>query len=135
MCKLGFLHRNQAPNAEAARAFPHDVALPSSSTREKTVFFFHNESTFQASENQPFQWGNRGEHKHQKKSKGLGIMASDFVDERIGYLALTEEQLTTALTTDPSITMSARQLLEYGESREGYWTSEKLCPTLSVQRR
>ena len=26
---------------------------------------------------------------------------------------------------NPAIRMSARQLLEYGESREGYWTSER----------
>ena len=125
MCELRFLHPDQAPTPEAARAFPHDIALASSSTREKTVFF-HDESTYQASDDQPFQWGKKGEHILRPENKGSGIMVSDFVDERNGYLALTDEEFPTALATDPDVTHAACQLLEYGEFCEGYWTSEKL---------
>ena len=31
---------------------------------------------------------------------------------------------------DPTIRKCARQLLEYGEAREGYWTSEKFMGQL-----
>ena len=59
------------------------------------------------------------------KSKGSGIMVSDFVDERQGYLALTEEEYERASQNDSAILKQARQLLAYGENREGYWTCEK----------
>lgn len=51
-------------------------------------------------------------------------MVSDFIEERNGYLALTQEEFDRAKSTNPNARMYARQLFEYGESREGYWTSE-----------
>ena len=59
------------------------------------------------------------------KLKGSGIMVSDFIYERNGYLELTQEEYEQAKQKDPSIRKHARQLLEYGGAREGYWTSEK----------
>ena len=59
------------------------------------------------------------------KSKGSGIMISDFIDERNGYLELTQEEYEEAKKKNPSIKKYARQQLEYGEAKEGYWTSEK----------
>lgn len=52
-------------------------------------------------------------------------MVSDFITERDGYLCLTEEEYERAKAIDPNIRMGARQLLEYGESRDGYWTGDK----------
>ena len=52
-------------------------------------------------------------------------MVSDFIDEKNGYLALTQEEYDRAKIEDPKAKMYARQLLEYGESKEGYWTSDK----------
>ncbi len=52
-------------------------------------------------------------------------MISDFVDEREGFLRLTYEQYEQAKVNYPSIRLQARELLEYGEGKEGYWTSEK----------
>lgn len=59
------------------------------------------------------------------KSKGAGIMVSDFLNERHGYLALTDEEHSEAIKVDPSIKKQPRLLLEYGENRDGYFTSEK----------
>ena len=70
-------------------------------------------------------WGKKGEHVLCPKSKGSGIMVSDFVDEKTGYLALSDEEFETASTFNHALWKEARCLLEYGESREGYWTSEK----------
>ena len=50
---------------------------------------------------------------------------SDFIDEKNGYLKLTQEEYEVAKRNDPSIRMCARQQIEYGEAKEGYWTSEK----------
>ena len=52
-------------------------------------------------------------------------MVSDFVDEGQGYLALTEEEYERASQNDSATPKQARQLLAYGENREGYWTCEK----------
>ena len=59
------------------------------------------------------------------KSCGSGIMVSDFITKKDGYLCLTEEEYTAACKNDPSLTMAAQTLLEYRESRDGYWTGPK----------
>ena len=64
--------------------------------------------------------GKKGEHILSPKSKGSGIMVSDFVDERCGYLSLTDDEFSLARLTNPNIRKQARQFFEYGESREGY---------------
>ena len=130
MIELGFLHPEQAPTPEAEAAFPKDVPLTSTEVREKSVFFFHDESTFNSNEDQSTQWGEKGQHMLKPKSKGSGIMVSDFVDERHGYLALTNEEYEQASKDDPAIRKKARRLLAYGENREGYWTCEKFIQQL-----
>lgn len=52
-------------------------------------------------------------------------MVSDFVEEYGGYLRLSESELDETARIDPEFPYEARQLLEYGAEREGYWTSEK----------
>ena len=132
MAESGFLHPDHAPTPEAARAFPVSIPLPSTERREKTVVLFHDESTFQANDDQTTMWGKKGEHMLPAKSKGSGIMVSDFVDERCSYLALTDEEFSRARVTHPGIRQQARQFLEYGESREGYWTSEKFMRQIDI---
>ena len=125
MIEVGYLHPDQAPTPDAQRAFPSDVPLPSCEVREKTVIIFHDESTFNANDDQTTQWGVKGEGMLRPKSKGSGIMVSDFIDERNGFLALTDEEYEEANKHDITITQRARETLEYGESREGYWSSNK----------
>ena len=124
MIECGFLHPSDAPTPEAAAAFPSSVPLAQSDVREKTLVLFHDESTFHANEDQTTMWGVKGEHMLRPKSKCAGIMVSDFVDERNGYLALTNEEFDRLSQTNPDIKKQARCLLLYGESKEGYWTSE-----------
>jgi len=53
-------------------------------------------------------------------------MVSDFIDEHNGYLQLTDDELERAkVKYGPDFQREACVLLEYGESKEGYWTSEK----------
>lgn len=40
-------------------------------------------------------------------------------------MALTEEEYQRAKDDNPAIKRYARKLLEYGESKEGYWTRDK----------
>jgi len=55
------------------------------------------------------------------KSRGAGIMVSDFICEKCGYLRLTEKEYEAAKIKYPELKKKcARSYLEYG-----YWTSEK----------
>ena len=92
MAKLGFLHFTNAPTEDAAKAIPTDIDPPTNERRSKTVVFFHDESTFMSNEDQPTQWGMKGEKMLKPKSRGAGIMVSDFIDEHNGFLALSEEE-------------------------------------------
>jgi hypothetical protein len=125
MVKIGFLHFTNAPTEEAKQALPDDLDPPIQERREKTVVFFHDETTFQSNEDQSSQWGVHGTKVMRPKSKGAGIMISDFIDEHNGFLSLTDEEYERAKQANPSAKKYARRFLEYGENREGYWTRDK----------
>lgn len=125
MTKLGFLHFRNAPTAETQKALPEDVDPQSLERLSKTVVFFHDKTTFMANEDQPTQWGMKGEKMIKPKSKGSGIMVSDFIDEHNGFLVLTEEHCNLAKVRRPNLRRLARKFLEIGESREGYWTRDR----------
>ena len=128
LTKIGFLHFTAAPTEEAAKALP-SVDCPTSEQRAKTVVFFHDESTFMSNEDQPTQWGMKGEKMMKPKSRGAGIMVSDFVDEHNGFIALSDAlsdaEHDRAKASNPRIHKYAREFLEYGENREGYWTRDR----------
>ena len=88
MFSIGFLNKSCASTEEARKALPSDIHSPSPEVAEKTVVLFH-EWTFQSSEDQPTLWAEKGTTVMRPKSKGSGIMISDFIDERNCYLQLT----------------------------------------------
>ena len=132
MVGLGFLNLENVPTDEAKQALPTDLECPSQAILDKTIVFFHDESTFQCNDDQPTFWGTKGTHIIKPKSKGSGIMVSDFIDEHNGYLALTREEYDRAKVNDPNIHLQAREFLEYGESKEGYWTSDKFMKQMKM---
>lgn len=71
-----------------------------------------------------FLWGTKGTHIIKPKLRESGIMISDSVDEYNGYVVLTKQEYDHKVT-DPSIRMQAREFLEFGEAKVGYWTSDK----------
>ncbi len=110
MVKLGFLNLLNAPDDKAKPAIPVDIEPPTVDKREKTVYIFH---TFNSNED------------HEKKSRGAGIMVSDFVDNKNGMLALSSDEYERAKQANPNVTTYAREYLEYGENREGYWNLKR----------
>lgn len=56
---------------------------------------------------QTWMWGTADKPAILPKTRGSGIMVSDFIDEHHGHLCQSHEEL------------------EYGAARDGYWTSEK----------
>ena len=126
MVSGGFLSRESAPSEEARSAFPDDLEPPPVERQYKNIFIFHDESTFNV-DDESLQWGMPESQIIRPKSRGSGIMVSDFITEKDGYFCLTEEKYTAVCKNDPSLTMTARTQLEYGESRDGYWTGPKNC--------
>ena len=74
-----------------------------------------------SNEDQMTQWEQEGEKMLRPKSKGAGIMVSDFVDEHNGFLALSDAEYESAKISNPHIRKYAREFLEYGESKEGFF--------------
>ncbi len=66
----------------------------------------------------------------QPKTKGSGIMISDFVDQHSGFLRLTNEEHALATAANPDFPKTARTLLEYGADKEGYWTGDKFMANI-----
>jgi len=52
MVMLGFLNADNAPTVDAKLALPTDLHCPEKDVMDKTVVFFHDESTFQSNEDQ-----------------------------------------------------------------------------------
>ena len=124
MIALGFLNRDNAPTPEPKLSLPEDLETPRADVLSKTVVLFHDESTFQANNYERTQWGTKDEHMLVPKSKGAGIMISDFISEQDGYLSLTDEEFAAGRVKFPHLKQYARASIEYGENRNGYWTSE-----------
>ena len=89
------------------------------------VVLFHDETTFQVNEDQPTLWAEKGTSVMRPKPKGSGIMVSDFIREKHGYLELTDKKHDKVKKSDPTIRKHARQTLEYGKGKGGYRTSHR----------
>jgi len=123
MVANGFLNKDNASTPEAEQCLPTDLECPATHQLDRTVIIFHDESIFTANENQRLQWGSADIHVIRPKGKGSSIMVSDFIDERNGYLRLTDDELERVkVKYSPDFQREASVLLEYGESKEGYWT-------------
>lgn len=110
-----------------------DLKTPLAEVFAKTIVLFHDESTFQANNYERTQWGTKDDHMLVPKSKGCGIMVSDFILEEHGYLYLNDGEFAAGSEKYPHLKQFARMCIEYGENR--YWTSERFLEQLkdSVQ--
>ena len=77
-------------------------------------------------------WGEQGQCVLKSKSRGSGIMVSDFIDEHCGYLRLTDEEFIQAVDKVDGLQKEARAFLERGKEHEGYWTAKKFLSQLEV---
>ena len=114
-------HRPPPPCSDERAATPPATA----ETMKKLVLIYHDESIFNSSEGQSWMWAAEDMVVLRPKTKGSGIMVSDFIDQYSGFLRLTEEEQALSRASDPHFPAEARALLEYGAEREGYWTGEK----------
>ena len=84
---------------------------------------------FLTNEGQGWIWGTGDQPCIQHKTKGAGIMVSDFITQQEGYLALSSEECELA-THAPR---TSRVFLEYGCDKEGYWTEKSLLPMCGMR--
>ena len=61
-----------------------DIGSPPSEHTAKNIFIFHDESTFNANDDESLQWGRTESHVIRPKIQDSGIMVSDFITENDG---------------------------------------------------
>lgn len=122
MITCGMLTPSHASTDEAQLYFSEDIEAPRDEQVAKSVIIYHDKSILNANEDESVQWGTLNQH----------IMVSEFIEEKGGYLSLSSEQFAAAKETNPNIQKSARVLLEYGEAREGYWTSQRFMHQMEI---
>ena len=101
------------------------VRIEADEEKKDLILIYHDESIYNTNEGQLWMWAEDDHPALLPKTKGSGIMVSDFVEEHNGYLALTPEEHDAAKVKFPTIPKSARVLFEYGADKEGYWTGDK----------
>ena len=72
---------------ETAALLPDVTVSPQS---DNTIFWFHDESSYNANDNQTTIWKDSTMQVIKPKSRGAGLMVSDFIEERDGYLSLSQ---------------------------------------------
>ena len=118
--KLEILSTSHSPPPLCSDEDPSFV-VPS--TSRKLVLIFHDKSTFHSNEDQGWMWGEKGKVVLKPKGQGRGIMVRDFIEQHLGYLALTNGEFNRAKIRFPDIQQQARSFLKYGTENEGYWNS------------
>ena len=81
MTSLGFLNESNAPSDEAAKLLPEVTISPE---QRDTIFWFHDESSYNANDDQPTMWKDETMQVMRPKGRGTGLMVSDFIEERDG---------------------------------------------------
>ena len=114
MANLYETHR-QPPicNDEFLRVREDDV-------KKTLVVLYHDESIYNSNEGPTWMWGQEERPVLLPKTKGSGMMVSDFIDEYDGYLRLTDAQFDLARADDSAISKSARVTFDYGSECGGY---------------
>ena len=114
-------HKPPPPCSDERTATPPSDA----ETRKMLVQIYHDECIFNSNEGQTWMWATENTPVIQPKTKGAGVMVSDFIDQHQGFLCITEEEHATITIHDPNFPIMARVMFQYGTEKEGYWTGEK----------
>ena len=85
---LGF-HDWKASNEDIGQLLPK---ITVSSDEKETIFWFHDDSSYNANDDQPTMWKDQIMQVMQPKGRGAGLILSYFIEERDGYLMLCTKQ-------------------------------------------
>jgi len=104
--------------------------LPNLAKGEKEhILVTHDECIFYSNDGQRGIWAKNGELPLRKKGNGKSIMVSEFLTEVDGRLKLKP----TDIEQYPTIPAEAREYLEPGKDREGYWTAENVLEQIKTK--
>ena len=123
---LKMSHKPPPPCSDEMAAVPG----PDAESQKQLTLIYHDESIFNTNEGQSWMWATEDTPVIQPKTKGSGIMVSDFIEQHNGFLRLTDAEFAVAKAADPDMVQKAQALLEYGAEREGYWTAEKFMKNI-----
>ncbi|CAB4474979.1 unnamed protein product [Rhizophagus irregularis] len=107
-----------------------DRILPDLAEGEKEhILVTHDECIFYSNDGQRGVWAKNGELPLRKKGNGKSIMVSEFLTEIDGRLKLKP----TDIEQYPTVPAEAREYLEPGKDREGYWTAENVLNQIKTK--
>jgi hypothetical protein len=107
-----------------------DRILPNLVEGEKEhILVTHDECVFYSNDGQRGIWAKNGELPLRKKGNGKSIMVSEFLTEVDGRLKLKPVNIEN----HPTIPIEAREYLEPGKDREGYWTAENVLEQIKTK--
>ena len=119
--QLKSTHKPAPPCSDERAATPP----PDVETRKKLVLLYHDESIFNVNEGQTWMWATEDTPVIQPKTKGAGVMVSDFIDQHQGFLQVSDDKHAALTANVPDFPKTARVIFQYGAEKEGYWTGEK----------
>ena len=128
MAALRESHRPSPPCSDE----PPQVRDESDEGKKELVVLYHDESIYNSNEGQTWMWGEEERPALLPKTKGSGLMISDFVDEHDGFLSLSRQQHQMAKAVNPNMPQQARVVFEYGSERGGYWTGDKFMDQMKT---
>jgi hypothetical protein len=87
---------------------------------KRRQFVTHDESTFNANDSSPYSWKKNGSEWLKPKSRGKGLMVSDFLCAALGRLSHFDEE--------KGETIYATEIIKYGSTKgdDGWWNAEKM---------
>jgi hypothetical protein len=102
---------------------------------EYSVKLFHDESIFYANDGPKTVWMEKGRgcREIRPKTKGPGIMVSDFIDLHSGWLRYSDDAWERLKGEQPELRdedRAARICFEYGKNKQGYWRMKDMIPQL-----
>ena len=108
-----------------SKVYPDDCAV-GRSDRRPIIMITHDESSFSANDDRRKVWTLDGHGILRPKTKGKGIMVSDFLFpwSRLNLLSLPHQQQEELVNS--GVPLEAATYFEYGKMEEGYWTGDHL---------
>ncbi|KAF8243258.1 hypothetical protein K440DRAFT_530788, partial [Wilcoxina mikolae CBS 423.85] len=87
---------------------------------KRRILVTHDESTFNANDDNPYSWKKKGTQPLKKKGRGKGLMVSEFLSAACGRLLY--------LNIETGRRVYATEIIKYGSSAsdDGYWNSERM---------
>ena len=77
-------------------------------------------------------WGEEERLALLPKTKGSGLMVSDFIEEHDGFLILSDQLLEQAKAANPDIKHHVHVVFEYGSERGGCWTGDRFMAQMKT---